>query len=94
MSDLERLLLAGFGGPCIVFAAMSALNWRRNHPRDGRSLWRRITRCSTGMCPCEPYEDGGGCGGQCVRCGRIVGYVTREQLRAYADRRVPPRKAS
>ena len=36
--------------------------------------------------PCRHYEDVGGCGGQCIRCGRIVGYVTRAQLRAYIER--------
>jgi hypothetical protein len=41
-----------------------------------------------GHCPCRLYEDDGGCGGQCVRCGRIVGYVTRAELRAYADREI------
>ena len=53
---------------------------------DPRPWWRRLL--CWGWCPCRHYEDEGGVGGQCVRCGRIVGYVTRAQLRAYADRRV------
>jgi len=47
-------------------------------------MWRLF--CRLGWCPCAPYEDDGGCGGQCTRCGKIVGYVTRAELRAYADR--------
>ena len=43
-------------------------------------------RCWLRSCPCRHYEDAGGCGGQCVVCGRVVGYVTRTELRAYADR--------
>ena len=54
---------------------------------DPRPWWRRLL-CRFGRCPCRHYEDDGGCGGQCVRCGRIVGYVTRAQLRAYADREI------
>lgn len=49
--------------------------------------WRRLL--CWGWCPCRHYEDVGGCGGQCIRCGKIVGYVTRAKLRAYADRSVP-----
>ena len=51
---------------------------------DPRPWWRRLL-CRGGRCPCRHYEDDGGIGGQCVRCGRIVGYVTIAQLRAYAD---------
>lgn len=47
--------------------------------------WARQLLCLAGLCSCIPYEDDGGCGGQCVHCGKIVGYVTREQLRRYAD---------
>jgi hypothetical protein len=54
---------------------------------DPRPWWRRLL-CRFGQCACRHYEDAGGCGGQCVRCGRIVGYVTRAQLRAYADREI------
>lgn len=42
-------------------------------------------RCLLRMCPCRHYEDAGGCGGQCINCGKIVGYVTRAELRAWAD---------
>ena len=51
-----------------------------------RPWWRRLL--CWGRCPCRHYEDDGGCGGQCVRCGRIVGYVTRAELRAFADREI------
>ena len=50
--------------------------------------WWRWLFC-WGWCPCRHYEDAGGCGGQCIRCGKIVGYVTWAELRAYADRLVP-----
>jgi hypothetical protein len=52
---------------------------------DPRPWWLRLW-CRLLTCTCVPYSDEGGCGGQCVRCGRVVGYVTRAQLRAYADR--------
>jgi hypothetical protein len=52
-----------------------------------RPWWRRLF--CWGWCPCRHYEDAGGCGGQCVRCGKIVGYVTRAELRAYLDRQLP-----
>ncbi len=53
-------------------------------PTDTRSWFRKLF--CWGWCPCRHYEDAGGCGGQCIRCGKVVGYVTRAQLRAYADR--------
>ena len=34
---------------------------------------------------CRTECDDSGCWGECVTCGKRVGYVTREQLRAYAD---------
>lgn len=46
-------------------------------------IWKLF--CFVGLCPCEPYSDDGGCGGRCLRCGKIVGYVDRKTLRAYAD---------
>jgi hypothetical protein len=54
-----------------------------------RRWLRRVFICWTGLCPCRHYEDNGGCGGQCVRCGRVVGYVTHAELRNYANRRLP-----
>jgi len=43
-------------------------------------------RCLMRSCGCRHYEDEGGCGGQCVMCGKVVGYVTRAQLRAWSER--------
>jgi hypothetical protein len=57
---------------------------------DPRPWWRRLL--CWGHCPCRLYKDAGGVGGQCTRCGRIVGYVTRAQLRAYADREITRRR--
>lgn len=53
-------------------------------PAPPPSRWFGL-RCLMRMCPCRHYEDEGGCGGQCVNCGKVVGYVTRAQLRLYAD---------
>lgn len=59
----------------------------------GGRLWRRAwfrRLFCWGQCPHRHYEDAGGCGGQCVRCGKVTGCVTRAELRAYVDRLVPP----
>ncbi len=53
------------------------------------AFWRRLS--CWGNCPCRHYEDANGCGGQCIRCGKIVGYVTNADLRAYADREIARR---
>lgn len=47
-------------------------------------LWRWLT--CWGWCLCRPYADEGGCGGQCIRCGKITGYVTRDVIRAFMNR--------
>ena len=41
--------------------------------------------CLLKQCLCILYSDKGGCGGQCIHCRKIVGYVDRETLRRYAD---------
>lgn len=47
-------------------------------------LWRLL--CKLGWCMrCAVYETPGGIGGRCIDCGKIHGWVTREQLRRYAD---------
>ena len=38
-------------------------------------IWRMLT-CWMMLCPCRPYDDGLGIGGQCIKCGKIVGYMT------------------
>jgi hypothetical protein len=35
---------------------------------------------------CRVYETPDGIGGKCIDCGKIHGWVTREELRAYAER--------
>ena len=35
---------------------------------------------------CETYSTDDGIGGRCIDCGKIHGWVTRDELRAYADR--------
>ena len=42
----------------------------------------RIGRCSA----CTTYETPEGIGGKCVRCGKIHGWVTRDELRAFTAR--------
>lgn len=54
-------------------------------PQTDRRSWFRKLFC-WGGCMCRPYADEGGCGGQCIQCGKVVGYVTRAELRAICDR--------
>ena len=43
--------------------------------------------CRLGRCwNCRTLSTADGIGGQCVRCNKIHGWMTREELRAYADR--------
>jgi len=55
--------------------------------------WWMQPACWLRLCPFRYHEDQGGVGGRCVRCNRISGYVTREELRAYADREIAKRAA-
>lgn len=52
---------------------------------QGRRKWYRAPLCWIGVCLHKPFFDEGGCGGQCISCGKICGYVTRAQLRGFAD---------
>lgn len=45
------------------------------------SLFCRIGKCRS----VRPYDDVDGVGGKCDNCGRVHGWVTREELRRYAD---------
>jgi hypothetical protein len=47
--------------------------------------FRRLFLCSGGWCPCEPYGDAGGCGGKCTYCGKIVAYLTHDEIRKLSD---------
>ena len=43
--------------------------------------------CWLGWCSrCELHDTAEGIGGKCIDCGKVHGWVTREELRAYADR--------
>ena len=49
----------------------------------------RIARwaCRFGRClECRVHDTDEGIGGKCVRCGTVHGWVTRAELRAYAER--------
>lgn len=49
--------------------------------------WLRRLMCKFGRCTrCKTLSTAEGIGGQCLDCGRIHGWVTREELRAYAER--------
>lgn len=54
-----------------------------------RSFWGRMM-CALGPHPCRTLSTDAGIGGQCVRCRRIFGWVTRDELRAYGARRSRP----
>jgi hypothetical protein len=43
-------------------------------------------RCRMGLCECRWHDNAFGCGGKCVECGKVVGWMTRDELRAVADR--------
>jgi hypothetical protein len=45
-------------------------------------------RCRLGLCPWRFREDETGCGGQCMDCGMVSGWMTSDELRAVADRRL------
>jgi len=48
-------------------------------------LWRWIC-CRFGKCwNCRTLSTDDGIGGKCIRCGKIHGWMTRDELRAYAD---------
>jgi hypothetical protein len=42
-------------------------------------------RCWLQRCPCRSYTDANGAGGECVECGRIVGYLFNHELRKLAE---------
>jgi hypothetical protein len=47
----------------------------------------RPLRCKLKACPCRRMETDYGISGQCIDCGKIVAFVSREKIRAYAARR-------
>jgi hypothetical protein len=55
----------------------------------GKSLRRLLGRlaCAFGSHPCRLLSTDEGIGGQCVRCGRVFGWMTRDELRAFGGRR-------
>lgn len=51
------------------------------------TLWSKISHWF-GRCPyCEVYSTDDGIGGKCIDCGKIWGWVTRQELRDYAIRK-------
>jgi hypothetical protein len=51
-------------------------------------MFRRFVCRWVGCLRCRPFETADGIGGLCTDCGKIHGWVTREELLAYADRMV------
>jgi hypothetical protein len=45
-------------------------------------------RCKLGLCPCRWHGNAFGCGGKCVACGQVVGWMTRNELREVGDRAI------
>jgi uncharacterized OB-fold protein len=56
-------------------------------------MWRRFLCRFVGCSRCEAYATDKGMGGKCADCGRVHGWITREELRAYADREIERRRA-
>lgn len=50
--------------------------------------WLRSS-CRFGCRHCRPYSNDDGIGGRCEKCGRIHGWVTRDELRDFATRMHP-----
>lgn len=49
--------------------------------------WFRNFMCRyVGCSRCRVYETDAGIGGKCIDCGKVHGWVTRAELRAYTDR--------
>lgn len=44
--------------------------------------------CWLSLCPFTSMDDDTGCWGQCIFCGKRAGFVSRAELRAYADRQI------
>ena len=43
--------------------------------------------CALGFCVrCQTHSTDDGIGGRCTTCGKIHGWVTRDELRMFADR--------
>ncbi len=57
-------------------------------------IWRKLTTCWMGFCGFRTASDASGIWGECSTCGKRAGYVTRDELRAYADREVEIRLKS
>lgn len=50
---------------------------------------RKPWRCRLRGCECRFVTSDLGCCGQCVYCGRSYGFMSRAELRALIDRRLP-----
>lgn len=48
----------------------------------------RLPLCWMQMCPFEQREGPTGVWGECVHCGKVEGFVSRADLRSYAEREV------
>lgn len=48
------------------------------------NLLRKLS-CTIGACPFKTNSDEHGVWGECTRCGKRAGYVTREQIRRYVE---------
>ena len=56
----------------------------RAHANDYLPLWSRVSHWLGWCLRCETHSTDEGIGGRCVDCGKIHGWMTREELRNLA----------
>ena len=57
------------------------------HPKLKRPIWR-LPICWLQLCGYKTQSDDSAIWGECTTCGHRAGQVSRDELRAYADREI------
>ena len=67
------------------------VNRGSTHPTQEGGLTMLIDKilCALGICrACNTKSDNSGCWGECVSCSKKHGFVSRENLRKYCDKKI------